>query len=121
MFESSVTTTTTIGRMTIVTIKEAENYGFGGMEGPVGFLYSLGGNRGGDVMGLLGYNELDKVWQFDTSLNDDGNTWQFQEADLHKAMKKAETIAVMMNAAFELHGDNLDFIGLLSQFEKAVY
>lgn len=110
-----------MNHMQIVSLKDAEDYGFGGMEGPVGFLYNLGGNRGGDVVALLGYNELDKVWQFDTSLDESGNTWQFQEADLHKAMRKAETIAVMMNAAFELHRDDLDFIALLSQFEKAVH
>jgi len=98
MFESN---------MTIVTAKQAEDYGFGGMEGPVGFLYDLGGNRGGDVTAILGYNSLDKVWQFDTSLDESGDTWQFQEADLHKAMKKADIIARMMHAAYELNGDHL--------------
>jgi len=121
MFESSITTTIQTGHMTIVTLKEAENYGFAGMEGPVGFLYDLGGNRGGDVTAILGYNSLDKVWQFDVAADETGDIWQFQEEDLHKAMKKADIVAQMMHAAFELNGDNLNHIEFLNQMEKAVY
>jgi len=70
----------------IVDKKEAEDYGFV-IEGPIAFLFDLD-----FCVAILGWNSLDRTWQFDTSVNEYGETWQFVETNIHEALAKAQEV-----------------------------
>lgn len=98
----------------VITPKEAEENGYT-IEGEVAFLFDLG-----CTTAILGFNSLDKVWQFDTGVNEEMDTWQFIEPDLHKAIIKAEHVSEAMRGVTKfltLDGVgmlNIDFVGILN-------
>lgn len=77
----------------IVNAKGASEYGFN-IEDDIAFIFDLGE----DMVGCLGHvsDGPNSHWQFDT-VDADLNAFQFVEPDLHKALEKAEQIAIEMH------------------------
>lgn len=80
---------------TVLNAAEAENLGFI-IEGDFCFFFDLG-----CTIAVLGYNTLNRVWQFDTAVNEEGDTWQFTCSDLHTALERANAVTKVMNGVTE--------------------
>ena len=92
---------------TILTKEEAEQNGFI-IEGECCFMFPLGTK----MVGVLGYNSIEKVWQFDTATNENGDTWQVIGTDLSHMIKACEEISCAITALCNLNPD-LDIVGTL--------
>ena len=95
--------------------EEADKLGFC-VEGPIVFLFDLGSG-----VGVLGYNTINEEWQFDASINDHGETWQFVEKDVHNALKRADRISKLIMSVYNSPGINhndFDHIEILDACEE---
>lgn len=84
---------------------EAEQSGFI-IEGEVGFLFDLGNG-----FGIVGYNTLDKTWQFDMS-NEDLDVWQLQHPCLNVLLEQIEEIQAVCLAASK-YNRTIDLVALV--------
>jgi len=84
--------TTNLNDHIVMNAAEAENLGFI-IDGDCCFFFDLS-----CTVAVLSFNSLDEVWQFDTAVNEDGDSWQFTNPDLHTALIRAYAVAKIMTA-----------------------